>query len=376
MWRSPSDPVTSTGAKPGVLVWMALALIPAFGLTAGVTQAYKAEQRRLAAEWFAHGNQALEDDRPAEAIAGFRTALTFSREDRAFRLRLAQALARDGRTTEARAYLLTLRETQPGNGPVNLELARLAARSGDRAEAYRYYHASLEGAWTDTAEMQRRAIRLELARYLVQYGDRLQGQAELIALEGDLPSHPDEQRSVAALMLEAGLASRARRVYERVLERDRRDGAALAGAGRAAFELGEYKESVSLLSAAVAAGAAGDQVQSTLGLARSIVELDPYQRGLTIRARFARAREALTIASARLERCAAARNDARFPQVATEVAEQQKALAPATRDLDVLDGAMELVFRIEQVTAAVCGDPEGADHALLLLGRRQAGGAP
>jgi hypothetical protein len=58
---------------------MALALIPAFGLTAGVTQACKAEQRRLAAEWFTHRNQALENDRPAEAITAFRTALTFSR---------------------------------------------------------------------------------------------------------------------------------------------------------------------------------------------------------------------------------------------------------------------------------------------------------
>lgn len=359
-----------------MLVWMALALIPAFGLTAGVTQAYKAEQRQLAAEWFTYGNQALEDDRPAEAITAFRTALTFSREDRLFRLRLAQALARDGRTTEARAYLLTLRETQPGNGPVNLELARLAAQSGDRAEAYRYYHASLEGAWSDTPGIQRRAIRMELARYLVQHGERLQAQAELIALEGDLPSHPDEQRSVAALMLEAGLASRARRVYERVLEKDRRDGPALAGAGRAAFELGDYKGADALLSEAVAAGAIGNGIQSTLSLARSIIALDPYQRGLTIRARFARAREALTIASARLERCAAGRDDSRFPQLAADITEQQKALAPATRDLDLLDSALGLVFRIEEITAAVCGDPEGADRALLLLARRQAGGAP
>ncbi|HET9265520.1 MAG TPA: tetratricopeptide repeat protein [Vicinamibacterales bacterium] len=359
-----------------MLVWMAVALLPAFGLTAAVTQAYKAEQRHLAAEWFARGERALEDDKPAEAIVAFRTALTFSGEDRAFRLRLAQALAEDGRPTEARAYLLTLRDAQPGSGPVNLALARLAAGSGNKTEAYRYYHAAIEGAWTDSAEVQRRAIRVELARYLVQSGDRLQAQAELVVLEGDLPPHPDEQRSVAALMLEAGLASRAQRIYERLLPEDNRNAASLAGAGRAAFEQGDYRTAESFLSKAEAAGATGEPVASTLALARSIVALDPYQRGLTMRARLARAREALDIASTRLHGCAPDRSDPRFPQLGEELAKLQGLLAPANRDPDLLDTAMEIVFRVEQITAAECGEPQGPDRALLLIARARTGGAP
>jgi tetratricopeptide (TPR) repeat protein len=146
----------STGARPRLLVALSLALIPAFAV-AVVTKGYRAEQRRLGAEWFERGSAALEGGQPDEAIEAFRTALTFSREDRLFRLRLAQALAADGRVAEARAYLLTLRDSQPGNGPVNLELARLAAKSGDPGAAHRYYHASIEGAWNDTAEVQRRS---------------------------------------------------------------------------------------------------------------------------------------------------------------------------------------------------------------------------
>jgi tetratricopeptide (TPR) repeat protein len=177
-------------------------------------------------------------------------------------------------------------------------------------------------------------------------------------------------------MLEAGLTSRARRLYEQLLQKNRRDAAALGGAGRAAFELGDYRAAESLLSRAAAAGATGEPFASTLSLARSIVQLDPYQRGLTTRARLARAREALDIAFARLDACAADRSDPRLLPLGDEVATQRTALARPTRDPDVLDAAMELVFRVEQITAAVCGEPQGPDLALLLIARQRAGGAP
>ena len=341
-----------------------------------MTQGYKAEQRRLATEWFERGSAALEGGEPEEAIVAFRTALTFSREDRLFRLRLAQALAADGRTTEARAYLLTLLEAQPGNGPVNLELARLAAKTGDTAEAQRYYHASIEGAWSDTAEEQRRSIRLELTRFLVGHDAQLQAQSELIVLEGDLPPDPDLQRTVAALMLDAGLASRAGRIYERLLKSNPRDTLALTGAGRAAFATGNFITAESLLSKAVATGASDPDLESTLATARLIGALDPYRRRLSLRARASRAGEALKIADARLESCAAARSDAQLDEFATGIQAQQEIMAsPAGRDLDAVDTAMDLVFRIEQITATLCGEPDGPDRALLLLARQRGGGS-
>ena len=364
----------STGARPRLLVALSLALIPAFAVAAVVTKGYRAEQRRLAAEWFERGSTALEGGQPDEAIEAFRTALTFSRENRLFRLRLAQALAADGRVAEARAYLLTLRDAQPGNGPVNLELARLAARSGDAGEAHRYYHASIEGAWNDTAEAQRRSIRLELARFLVEHDITVQAQSELIVLQGDLPPEPDLQKSVAALMLDAGLANRAMEIYQQLLKSNPRDPAALAGAGLAAFETGSFIAAESLLSKAAAAGASGEELDAALSTTRLIGKLDPYQRRLPLRVRAARAVEALNIARARLERCGAARPDAQLGEPAGEIDGHLAILVkPAARDLDAVDTAMDLVFRIEQITATLCGEPDGADRALLLLARQRGG---
>src|SRR5688500_17244344 len=113
-----------------VLLWLALALAPAFSVTAFVTAAHREHQRTLAREWDARGQRALENRQPALAVDAFRNALRFSRDDRDLRLRLAESLAASGRPAEARAYLLGLWQDQPGSGRVNLQLARLAALEG------------------------------------------------------------------------------------------------------------------------------------------------------------------------------------------------------------------------------------------------------
>lgn len=363
------------GARPRLLVALALALIPAFAVTTAITQAYKAEQRRLASAWYERGSAALDEGRPAEAIEALRTALTFSREDRLYRLRLAQALAAAGQAVEARAYLLSLRDAQPGNGPVNLELARLAARSGGHDEAYRYYHASIEGAWSNAAEGQRRTIRLELARYLLATGARLPAQSELIVLAADLPTDREFQRQVAGLMLRAGLAARAQRLYEQLLEGDPQDPVALAGAGRAAFESSAYMTAESLLAMAADAGAALQEVEPELSTVRRMSALDPYRRQLPLRVRAARASDALTLAETRLTRCDAAARDEALAGLGLEIPRLRTALSrPRTRDLNTVDDAMDLAFRIELAAAALCGEPDGADRALLLLARQRVGG--
>ena len=43
------------------------------------------------------------------------------------------------------------------------------------------------------------------------------------------------------------------------------------------------------------------------------------------------------------------------------------------RDPDLLEPAMDLVFRIERQTNTTCGSPTGADMALLLIARLHEG---
>lgn len=369
----PPDPAPLTNARLARLVGLALVLIPAFAITTAITQAYRADQRRLAAEWFDRGSAALEAGRAPEAVEAFRSALAYAREDRQLRLMLARALAEAGRTAEARAYLLTLRETQPGNGPVNLQLARLAAAAGTVGEAHVYYHAAVEGAWTDTADAQRRAIRLELAELLVSENRPIQAQAELVALEGDLPPGAAARQRVADLMLASGLHDRAFKMYERVLEDQPQNATARGGAGLAAFAAGRYAAARPRLARASASGDRRPEVLAALELTQLIADLDPSGRRLSLRARTSRVRKAIGIARARLDACAASTNGA----AGVELRRELDALAPAfagpfVREVENIDAAMDVVFRIEEAAAADCGEPTGADRALLLLGRQSA----
>ena len=104
---------------------------------------------------------------PREAVADFRNALAYSRDNDLYRLRLAQALMADHRPQEARSHLLSLWEKEPGDGTLNLELARLAAMWGDTPQAVRYYHAAIYGVWPDEPMAHRWQIRFELSEYLL-----------------------------------------------------------------------------------------------------------------------------------------------------------------------------------------------------------------
>ena len=57
--------------------------------------------------------------------------------------------------------------TQPGDGFINLELARLSAKKKDPQNAIKYYRASIYGTWEGDGVVRRREVRLELARYLI-----------------------------------------------------------------------------------------------------------------------------------------------------------------------------------------------------------------
>lgn len=358
-----------------MLVWLALALLPAFAVTTAVTQSYRAEQRELAAAWFSRGETALAAGRPSDAIASFHNALTFSRENQLFRLRLAQALAADGRITEARAYLLTLWEVQPGNGEVNLALARLAAREADIGNAQRYYRHAIEGAWSDTAEARRRSVRLELASFLVEEGRTADARAELVAMQGDLPPDTASQHRVAALMLEAELPAQAGAVYEAILARDPADPQALAGAGRAAFAQADYPAAVRLLSRAQKS-MNDETAAQLLAVAQLVLGTDPYQRRLSLATRVQRAQKALDAAVARLKECNVRQNNQSLQQLSAELHALGDKTAPrVARSLESIDTAMDLAFRIEQTAAAVCGQPsQPLDRALLLLAGQTRGG--
>ncbi|MBI1984448.1 MAG: tetratricopeptide repeat protein, partial [Acidobacteria bacterium] len=217
-------------------------LLVLFVVTGIAARSYHAKQRSLAVEWHGRGEVDLRAGRAERAIEDFRTALVYSRENALYRLRLAQALIAANRADEARAYLLTLWEREPGNGTVNLELARLAAGKGKIGEAARYYHNAIFGVWEENPEERRRQVRLELCQFLVSRGARNEAQAALIELAGDLPKDAALYASVGALFLRTEDFARALELFKQALDINRRQKAALAGAGEAAFQMANYGE--------------------------------------------------------------------------------------------------------------------------------------
>lgn len=355
------------------LVWLALALAPAFSLTALVSDTHRTEYSVHAQEWHARGELALREARYTEAVDAFRSALRFAREDRMLRLRLAEALAAAGRGGEARAYLQGLWQEQPGNGRVNLELARLAAAAGQTDDAIRYYQNAIQGAWQEGAELRRRETRLELAELLVGADLHGRAEAELIALAAELPPDAPTRHRMARLLSAAGSHRRALDILDAALETDPRDVEALRGAGYAALALGDHAAVVRYLQR-VPADAADSEVTLTLEVSRHVLALDPYRRGLSARNRAVRARQALERAGARLKGCAEGeKGTLAGVRQAVAAALRTQSVAVMARDAERLDTAFALALAtIRAAEGEGCGPLTPADRALLLL----AGQAP
>jgi Flp pilus assembly protein TadD len=365
--------------RGGVLAVLLVALVPTFAFTSFVTRLYHERERVLAAEWLQRGEQALAGGRAAEAVEDLRTAVTFSHEDPKYRLRLAEALVKANRLVEARAQLLTLLDLEPSSGIINLDLAQLVARSGDVAEAAHYYDAAVNGTWQDNAEEHRRSTRVEFARWLLARGEPARAQGQLIALTADLPVDSPLRVEVASMLEKAGAPRRALQLFTDVLKSQPGDPAALEGAGAAAFQLADYAAARRYLAEAARRHELSPDRRATLDTAASVLDLDPFARRLSSGERSRRARSAFQIAQARLAECARmlgvnlddpeSTDELHALDASTDPLEPQIKKPSFARDSDLLETVMTLVFRIETTTAARCGQPHGADLALLLIGR-------
>lgn len=369
---------TSFGARRVVLTAVVVGLVPAFGLTHVVVERYKEQRRELATEWRERGAVDLRR-RPAVAVADFETALSYSPDDADDRFNLSQALLESKRLAEARAQLLTLWTETPGDGRVNLELARIAATTNDDGDAIRYYHAAIDGRWESGATTARRTARLELAKFLLRRGQNIRAQAELIAMIDDLPLDPESITDVGALLVDAGADTRAMGLFQRALTIAPTYPRAARLAGGVAFRAGDYRLAHDYLSE-VAKGETLDQPsQDALDVTTRLLALDPTADRLTTRGRAARTLSCVEIAQHRIAACSSS-----TPSVGSAgetlpmLSERIDSLAKLSerdllRDPDLIDSTMNTVFQVEAIPSNLCGPSTVDDRAMQLLsGQRRA----
>ena len=367
--RSISDSV-----KPRILVFLLTLAAALFTIAFFVTRAFHAEESRLARQWSEKGDVLLAAQ-PAAAAAAFRAALLYDRDNEDFQFKLAQALAASGRTKEAEAYLHNLWDGAPENAPVNLELARLAARRGDNAEAVRFFHGAIYGVWPAKAEERRNQARRELVHYLLDHNQTTQADAETIALAAEVPDTASAHQQIAALFLQVRDDPHVLAEYQRAAELDPADAAALAGAGQAAFRLAEYSVARQYLRQAIAGGSGQEEAAHTLAIIDAMFALDPQAPQITAGERNARILRAYRQAGERLQQCAAANKATGQPLVDSwQRLGTRLTGRKLRRDPALAKTTMDLVFRIEQQAEAQCGRGTAADTALALLARRAMGG--
>jgi tetratricopeptide (TPR) repeat protein len=365
--------------QPVMLALLAVLAVVLFSAVTGLSRLYHAQQESLGNRWFARGVADLKAQRFDRAVIEFRAALVYSRDNYLYQLNLAEALLGLKRTDEAYAYLITLWDRQPENGLVNLELARIAAQKGETEQASRYYHNAIYAAWPDDEEVQRRDTRLELIEYLLRINAKTQAQAELIALAANLGDDPSEQVRVGDLFVRTQDYEHALAAYRVALKSGRHNAAAQAGGGLAAFELGRYPLAYHYLQAAVTSDPSEAQSAARLKTTELVLQMDPFQRQISVAQRNLIVVKAFATAGERLKACGSASRSSSAISSQSSLADSWTRIKPRItaiglrRNPDLVEEAMDLVFNIERQTSVACGTPAGTDLALLLIAKLHEG---
>lgn len=357
--------------EPVILALLTGMAIVMFAAVGGLSRLYHAQQAALAERWAERGSADLQAKRFGAAVADYRAAMQYQRDSDRNQLSLAEALLGQKKTDEASVYLANLWDREPENGVVNLDLARIAAGKGDTAKALRFYHDAIYATWTGDQEKASRTVRLELIAYLLGIGARTQAQAELLALEANLPEDSPEQDRVGALFLDAQDAQHALSAFKLAAAHQPKDAAALAGAGSAAFAMGMYPAAQRYLTQALALAPGDSRSAQLLHKTNAVLSFDLY-RQVSSAERDRIATNAFSVAGARLKTCA----QHGAAQAAWQDLDQQwNRLKPQIsarelrRNADLVNAVMGLAAQIETRTAGVCGPPSEDDTALLLAVR-------
>jgi tetratricopeptide (TPR) repeat protein len=359
-----------------------------FAVTLFLFRSFSAHRAEIARQAGEAGRLALSEGRPRDAIADLRTALSYAPNERSYELLLAQALGEDGRLEEAINYFLNLREAQPGDGFINLQLARLQRqrndlqkndhqRSGMQA-AINYYRASIFGSWNGDGVIRRRDVRLELANYLIDQRQFGLAQTELLIAASNAPSDPKLSVSLGDTLLRVNDEADAMKQYQKALIEDPHDAIAYEKAGRIAYKSGDYTHARDWLEKALreSAGAASNatapegDTATLLKNAERLLLLEP-DLAPDRSDRVSRLLDDRAIAKKRFDTCL---KQVTAPETSLETltarwtaSASNSTRAALMRDDSNDDLVRSLIDDTETTTARICGAPEGDDALLLLL---------
>jgi tetratricopeptide (TPR) repeat protein len=360
------------------LVLLSIVVLAIFFVITGFTvKRYHASQKALGGRWYQRGEAALRANRPEEAVDDYHTALVYARDNTVYQKRLAEALVKANHLAEAEVYLRTLWVRQPGDGTVNLELARLAAHAHNVPEAIRYYHDAVFGVWETSPEVNRREVRIELCKFLLAEGERNAAESELIALQAELPPDAGLHTQVGLMFVQVEDYRRALNEFQQALKLNPKQPGAWAGAGEASYRLADYAQARRYFQRAIELSPKNQEAALKLELSRLVIDLDPFQRRLSQEERGRRTIAAFQQALSRLKQCAGSRGvnlqtqqaAGPFVSVYSSVKKMQPKVSRRMlrRNPDLITNVMDLVMQMEETAQQACGTPTAPDQALLMI---------
>lgn len=326
-------------------------------------QSYASHQTELAHRWLMRGVANLREGKPLAAVDALQSALAYAPSERAIQVELAEALAAAGRTQQATAYFNSLLEAQPGDGKINLELGRLAARDGNIASTIDYYQRAIYGTWEGDGYVRRREARLELVHFEISRSLYDQARSQLLLAAGNAPENDlPLQVQIGRLMEQAQDPADALHLYRSVLRSHPGYLPALEGAGRSAFQMGRYLLAKRFIERAMAAAASGraplpkqSEDREMLREANRVLSLYPSTQ-ISLRAHSERILTDRKIAYARYTSCAAAQSPATTGSSSTPASPPVSGTASAKRDaLSILGLATHLGQRLRPQRAVPAG---------------------
>jgi tetratricopeptide (TPR) repeat protein len=354
-------------------------LIALFLLTRSMAERNRSMNIETAATWYRLGQEQMNNGDAKAAIESFRNAATNDHDNAQYTLVLATALGAADHTDEARQALLRLRGSSPESGEINLNLARLAAKQGEIAEAVRYYHNALFGVWPPSeTSNQRSRVRTELVRFLLDRGQAGQALPELLILSSDIPDTERAHMDLGRLFLTAGDSQHALEEFKRVLQINRQNGTALSGAGQAAYNLMDYNRARGYLEAAVSGGIQSSTESTLLATTKLVLSNDPLVSGIRTEERIRRVMADLNSASEDLRSCISKKQNDQSSLVVLEplwieidqYMEPQFHPTVFRRDPEEFTTALNLIRRVEVATEEICAESSPIHTALLLIARK------
>lgn len=386
------SPVPETAARmPGmyhrerVLIACVVLLIAMFAFTAFIARQYHRTVHKLGDQWYAQGEASMKAGQTAAAVNDYRNALVYKPDDEGFQFHLALALAGDGKEDEAQSYLLTLLTESPGSGPINLALARVAVNLRNSADAIRYYQNAIYGVWPNDPLTQRWNVRRELCDYLLGRHDIQDAEPDLIALAQETPpTDPGREDITGDLLTRAGMWSRALAAYRAALAVHRHDTHALAGAGRAAFQLAMFSDAAGYLQRLPPTERSAPDLADILALSQTAATMNALRPGLPGAEEGKRAAKALSVVEARISSCARQKGQPlpANPRATTPPTQLQKLYATARQNSQIWSemnlaqhpdqdvAVMTFAVQAENAASAECGPPQTiADRALMLIAK-------